>query len=126
MIIKEKVPKDCVATLPIDAILLNNELAAALGGWCNGWSASHNAYEAIVTLDETRVGDAVLVRNIITSHIANIPIREKQKEIDKEIVQIEQLQTPRVLREAALGNRAKLQEIENLIEGLRTVRRSIK
>jgi hypothetical protein len=72
----------------IDAGALNNELAAALGGWLNGWSASHNASQAIITLDDSRVADEQLVRDTVAAHVANTDARElaiatrKQADLD--------------------------------------------
>ena len=73
----------------IDAGALNNELAAALGGWCNGWSASHNASQAIVTLSPEREGDAALVGQVVAAHVANTAVREARNAILANIATIE-------------------------------------
>lgn len=59
----------------VEPVKLNDELAAALGGWCIGWSASHNAHEAIVDLSPEREADEQLVRDTIEAHIAAAPAR---------------------------------------------------
>ena len=64
----------------IDAAALNNELATALGGWGNGWTASHNASEAIVTLPDTASQATIdLVNTTIAAHVANTAARESAK-----------------------------------------------
>jgi hypothetical protein len=59
----------------VDAGKLNDELAAALGDWCVGWTPTHNANEAIVTLSPEREGDEQLVRDTIEAHIDAAPQR---------------------------------------------------
>ena len=83
----------------VNAGKLNDELAAALGSWCVGWSASHNANEAIVTLSDERAGDEQLVRDTIQKHIESAPVREHNSEIDKQISALEAKVTQRMLRE---------------------------
>lgn len=107
----------------IDAGALNNELAAALGGWCNGWSASHNASQAIVTLSPEREGDAALVQQVVEAHVANTDKREWNKGIEAQITALEATVTQRMLRDAALGNPTRVQQIEDQIAVLRATRK---
>ncbi len=99
----------------VDAGKLNEELAAALGDWCVGWTASHNASEAIVTLSPEREGDEQLVRDTIQKHIAQAPAREAAKPFDAEILRLEATVTERMYREAALGDTARLKAVNDLI-----------
>ena len=101
----------------VDAGKLNDELAAALGDWCVGWTPTHNAHEAIVTLSIERAGDEQLVRDTIQKHIEAAPIREHNSEIDKQISALEAKVTQRMLRERGPRLDAVDAEITELRKG---------
>lgn len=108
----------------IDAAALNEELADALGGWCNGWSASHNAHEAIVDLSDERSDNATvkLVTDTVNAHIANTAKREHNKAIQAQIEVLEYSLTPRMIRDALLGDSTRVQAVEKQIAALRSQR----
>jgi len=103
----------------INASALNDELAAALGGWGNGWSARHNAVEAIVDLDDARRADEALVRTVVEAHIANTDKREHNRTVIEQIAALEAKVTSRMVREAVLGSTPRLQAVETKIAALR-------
>ena len=108
----------------VDAGKLNDELAAALGDWCVGWTPTHNANEAIVTLSPEREGDEQLVLDTIAAHIAAAPARKAAKPFDAEILRLEQSTTEKMYRDAALGNSVALKAISDAIaaqEALKTI-----
>jgi hypothetical protein len=100
----------------VDAGKLNEELAAALGDWCEGWTPRHNnGTEAIVILLPEREKDEQLVRDTIAAHIAAAPAREAAKPFDAEILRLEQSVTEKMYRDAALGNSVALKAISDAI-----------
>lgn len=103
----------------VDAAKLNDELAAALGDWCVGWTPTHNANEAIVTLSPEREGDEQLVRDTIEAHIDAAPIREHNAPIDAEIAKLEASVTQRMLRERG----PRLDAVDAAIAALRSMRK---
>lgn len=98
----------------IDAGALNEALKAVITG---KWSASHNAHEAIVDIDDPE--DEAKVQEVIEAHIANTEKREDNKVIDAQIKNLEQQQTQRMLREAALGDKSRLTALDDQIKVLR-------
>lgn len=107
------------AAYRIDAVALNNELAAALGGWCNvaGWNASHTATEAVVDIDDETKADTV--RQVVEDHIANTAKREHNAGVLAEITALEATVTQRMLRDAALGDTTRLKAVNAQIAALR-------
>ena len=106
----------------IDAGALNNDLAAALGGWCNGWNTNNTCpTQAIVNIDDER--NAALVRRVVEAHIAAADVREWNKAIDAQIAALEATVTQRTLREAALGATGRLKSVDGQIAALRLSRR---
>ena len=102
----------------VDAGKLNDELAAALGDWCVGWTPTHNANEAIVTLSPERGGDEKLVRDTIDAHIAKGVEREAAKPLEEAMRKIESEQTPRMLREAALGVNTAIMALQHIQDAI--------
>jgi len=109
----------------VDAGKLNEELAAALGDWCVGWTPRHNAHEAIVDLSPEREGDEDLVRVTILSHLDRVPAREVEKRFAAKFLAVEAQVTSRMLIESALGDAdstARLSAIQQQLKDLRAER----
>ena len=101
----------------IDAHQLNLELAAALGGWNNGYDTSGTHQSGVVIRVDAGV-DIELVTSIINDHIANTDIREANKQIQEQILALEAKVTQRILRERGQA----LTDIDDQIKALRLTR----
>jgi hypothetical protein len=101
----------------IDAHQLNLALAAALGGWNNGYDTSGTHQSGVVIRLDAGV-DVELVTSIINDHIANTDIREANKQIQEQILALEAKVTQRMLRE----RRQELTDIDDQIKALRLTR----
>ncbi len=101
----------------IDAHQLNLELAAALGGWNNGYDTSGTHQSGVVIRLDAGV-DIELVTSIINDHIANTDIREANKQIQEQILALEAKVTQRILRERGQA----LTDIDDQIKALRLTR----
>ena len=100
----------------IDAGALNEALKLVITG---KWIGSHNAHEAIVDIDDP--ADESKVREVIEAHIAP-GAKDKRlhnEPIDQQIKNLEQQQTQRMLREAALGDKSRLTALDDQIKVLR-------
>lgn len=75
--------------------------------------------ELIIESTPERESEADQVRNVVAMHIAATEVREASNAVITQIEQIEATVTPRMLREAALGDRAALQAVEDKIIPLR-------
>jgi len=98
----------------IDAGALNEALKAVITG---KWTASHNAFEAIVDIDDPE--DEAKVREVIEAHIANTEIREWNNDVQVQILALEAKVTQRMLRDRGKA----LTDIDDQIKALRLTRK---